>query len=217
MLICLTGVGTRALLALARETGQHESLSRALQQMIVVARGPKPVAALKEAQVRIDVIPSVPTSEGILSAIEGRPLTGMQVAVQLYGEENPLLVDGLKARGATVHEIPLYEWALPLDQEPMTHLIHELLAGKIDVLAFTSSPQIRHLFEVAQRMNVLDRFVTALRDKVTLAVVGPVCEAVLVERGIHPVIQPEKPTMGALVHAIAESIAQEENQNVPGS
>ena len=83
MLICLTGVGTRALLALAQDGGKRDVLIQALQQMFVVARGPKPVAALREAGVRIDLVPSVPTSEGILSALEGQPLAGKQVAVQL--------------------------------------------------------------------------------------------------------------------------------------
>ncbi len=135
------------------------------------------------------------------------------MAVQLYGEENPFLVEGLRARGATVLEIPLYEWALPEDQEPLVRFIQDVIAGRIDVVAFTSSPQIKHLFVVADRLRLRDELITALRQKVTVAVVGPVCEAALAEHGIVPRVQPDKGTMGALVHAIAEYLTREEDHH----
>jgi len=207
VIVFLTGVGTRAFFGLAGEAGRREALLGALQGMIVVARGPKPIAALREAGVRIDLVPKEPTSEGLLRELTGRELGGKGVAVQLYGEENPFLVEGLRGRGATVLEIPLYEWAFPEDQGPLIRLVHDLIDGRIDVVAFTSSPQIRHLFAVAERLGLREPLALALRDGVTVAVVGPVCEAALAERGIVPRIQPEKGTMGALVHAIADHLA----------
>ena len=209
VIIFLTGVGTRAFLALAAEAGKREALLKALQGMFVAARGPKPVAVLREAGVRIDLVPKEPTSEGLRSELAGQDLHGKVVAVQLYGEENPFLVEGLRARGATVLEIPLYKWALPEDQEPLVRLIQDLIAGRIDVVAFTSSPQIKHLFAVAERLGLRDPLVRALRDNVTVAVVGPVCEAALAEHGIVARVQPDKGTMGALVHAIAEYLSTE--------
>jgi len=205
-IVFLTGVGARAFLSLAQEAGQREALLTALDGMFVAVRGPKPTAVLREARVRIDIVPSEPTSGGLLATLTTRELRGQTVAVQLYGEDNPVLVDGLQARGATVLEIPLYEWAIPEDQEPLVRLISDLTGGAIDVVAFTSSPQITHVFRVAERLNLRDPLVEALRDRVTVAVVGPVCRASLVERGIVPRIQPEKGTMGALVHAIAEHL-----------
>ncbi len=204
----LTGVGSRALFALAGEAGKREALLKALQGMFVAARGPKPIAVLREAGVRIDLVPKEPTSEGLLSELPDKHLRGHVVAVQLYGEENPFLVEGLRGRGATVLEIPLYEWALPEDQEPLVRLIQELIAGRIDVVAFTSSPQIKHLFAVATRLRLRDELITALREKVTVAVVGPVSKAALAEHGIVPRVQPEKGTMGALVHAIADDLGR---------
>jgi uroporphyrinogen-III synthase len=213
VIIFLTGVGTRAFLGLAGEAGKREALLKALQGMFVAARGPKPIAALREAEVRIDLVPKEPTSEGLLSELAEHDLRGKVMAVQLYGEENPFLVEGLTARGATVLEIPLYEWALPEDQEPLVRLIQDLVGGRLDVVAFTSSPQIKHLFAVAQRLRLRDQLVGALRDKVTVAVVGPVCEAALAEHGISPRIQPEKGTMGALVHAVADYLTLQEEPN----
>ena len=204
MIIFLTGVGTRAFLALAGEKGKRDALLTALEKMVVAARGPKPAAALRDAGVRLDLAPKEPTSEGLLRALAERDLGGKLVAVQLYGEDNPVLVEGLRARGATVLDIPLYEWALPEDQGPLIRLVRDLLDGRIDVLAFTSSPQITHLFAVAEQLGLRAELAGALRDKAVVAVIGPVCRATLAEQGIVPRIQPDKGTMGALVHAIAE-------------
>lgn len=206
VIIFLTGVGSRAFFGLAADAGKRETLLKALQGMFVAARGPKPIAVLREAGVRIDLVPKEPTSEGLLSALADQELRGKVVAVQLYGEENPFLVEGLRARGATVLEIPLYEWALPEDQELLVRLIHDLIGGRIDVVAFTSSPQIKHLFAVAERLGLGDQLAGAIRDKVTVAVIGPVSRAALAEHGIVPQIEPEKGTMGALVHAIAANL-----------
>jgi len=207
-IIFLTGVGARAFLSLALEAGKRDALLAALQDMFVAVRGPKPTAVLREAEVRIDLTPAEPTSEGLLNALarRGYDVGGKVVAVQLYGEENPFLVEGLGARGATLLEIPLYEWALPEDQEPLVRLVHDLVGGRIDVVAFTSSPQIKHVFTVADRLGLRGGLVAALRDKVIVAVIGPVARAALGEYGVVPRIEPEKGTMGALLHAIAADL-----------
>lgn len=210
VIIFLTGVGTRAFFGLATEAGKREALFTALQGMFVAARGPKPIAVLREAGVRIDLVPKEPTSEGLLRELANHELRGKLVAVQLYGEENPFLVEGLRARGATVLEIPLYEWALPEDQEPLVRLIHDLIQHRIDVLAITSAPQVKHLFAVAERLGLGEGLRTVLRESVVVAAQGPVSEAALAEHGVTPRIRSEKPTMGALVHTIAEYLATAE-------
>ena len=48
MVIFLTGVGTRSLAAIAEAMISRDQFAAALQRVRVVARGPKPTAALKE-------------------------------------------------------------------------------------------------------------------------------------------------------------------------
>jgi uroporphyrinogen-III synthase len=208
VVIFLTGVGARAFLELGKRHGRDESLAAALARSLVVARGPKPVAALRDAGIRVHVVPSAPTSEGVLAALASHPLDGKVVAVQLYGDDNPLLVTSLTARGATVLDVPLYEWALPQDQEPLERLVTALVSGEVHVLAFTSSPQVKHLFVVAQRLGLGDVLAPALRERVLVASIGPVCAAELAAHGVVPAIQPEKGTMGALVHEIAAHLSR---------
>jgi uroporphyrinogen-III synthase len=207
--IFLTGVGTRALFDLAAERGRRETLLAALGRALVVARGPKPVAVLREAGVRVDIVPREPTSAGVLEALTEQDLRGKMVAVQLYGDENPGLVRGLEARGATVLEIPLYEWTLPEDQAPLVRLIDALTAGRVDVIAFTSRPQVENLFAVAERRGLAEPLAAVLRERILVAAIGPVCEAALRERGVVPQVRPDKGTMGALVHAIADHLARQ--------
>ena len=206
-IVFLTGVGTRAFFDLAAVAGARDRLLAALTTMLIAARGPKPLAVLRQAGVRVDMIPSEPTSEGLLYALGSHRLEGKAVAVQLYGDDNPLLVDGLAAMGARVFELPLYEWALPDDLEPLHRLIRDLVVGRVDVIAFTSSPQVRHLFAVARSQAQGDALQEALCQRVIVASIGPVCDAALAAEGVTPAVRAPKGTMGALVHAIADHFA----------
>ena len=207
-ILFLTGVGTRAFLDLATERGRRDDLARALHGMLVGARGPKPVAVLRAAAIRIDLIPGEPTSEALLDELRiSRELRGTTIAVQLFGDDRAL-VERLASLGAEPLPIPLYEWALPEDQAPLVRLIGDLTRGAIDVIAFTSSPQVTHLFAFAERLGAGTELARALRDTVTVAAVGPVCAATLKARGILAAIRPAKGTMGALVHAIGEHLAR---------
>lgn len=207
VVVFLTGVGTTALFDLAATRGLREPLLRALAGTVVAARGPKPSTVLRAAGVRLDVTPGDPTSDAVLAALVARGLRGRTVAVQLYGDEATVLTDGLTAHGANVLEIPLYEWALPEDIAPLERLVADVCAGRVDVVAFTSSPQIRHVFTVAERLGRSVELAHALDHVVTTAVVGPLCAASLAERGVKAAIHAPKGTMGALVHSIAEALS----------
>lgn len=202
----LTGVGARAFLDLAEARGVRSALLRALDAALVAVRGPKPTAVLRAAGTRIDVSPAAPTSESLLDALAAHDLRGALVAVQLYGDDSTPLTDGLVALGVRVLEIPLYEWALPGDEAPLERLVDDVCGQRIDVVAFTSSPQVRHVFAVAERLGRADELARALNGAVATATIGPVCTASLAAYGVTPRIHAPKGTMGALVHAIAEAI-----------
>jgi uroporphyrinogen-III synthase len=53
------------------------------------------------------------------------------------------------AFGADLLNVPVYQWALPEDLQPMRDCVSALVAGKIDVVLFMTAVQIIHLFEVA--------------------------------------------------------------------
>src|SRR5688572_7213781 len=91
LLILLTGVGTIALFNLLKSRYPWSSIVAALKQTAIVARGPKPVAALKTFGLQPTLtVPEPNTWIDIISTLdEYRPVKGLRVAVQEYGASNP--------------------------------------------------------------------------------------------------------------------------------
>ena len=205
VVIFLTGVGARALLEAASSLGRLEAVLTALKGMTVVARGPKPVALLKQYQVRIDLVPPEPnTSHELLEMLRPLGLAGKTVAMQHYGRPNMFLRNALWAEGASVLEVFLYRWELPDDRAPLIKFISDVKGGTIDVVAGTSQMQIHNLFKLAQHFDQEGALRKALNDAVAVAAVGPVCAQAWHDWGIKVDIVPEHPKMGHLVLAIAE-------------
>ena len=121
LLILLTGVGTTALFDLLKTRYPWPSIVAALKQTALVARGPKPVAALKAFGLQPTLtVPEPNTWVDLISTLdEYRPVKGLRVAVQEYGVSNPDLLEALKQRGAQVFQVPIYRWALPEDLGPL--------------------------------------------------------------------------------------------------
>src|SRR5437870_2924188 len=83
MMILLTGVGTRALAKLLATRHPSERFPEALRKLTTVARGPKPVAALREMDVPVALAAPEPnTWKEVLAVTEGRP--ERSIAVQEY-------------------------------------------------------------------------------------------------------------------------------------
>src|SRR5262249_34150188 len=125
LVVFLTGVGTRFLAEAISTVLPKEELAAALKSIVTVARGPKPVAALREIGLAPTLtVPEPNTWRELLAALDAAgDLRGKRVAVQEYGAENPDLVAGLAERGAEVIRIPVYKWALPSDLGPLRDAI----------------------------------------------------------------------------------------------
>src|SRR6266568_712839 len=113
IVIFLTGVGTRALVSAVEQVCSREDFVSALARTSVVARGPKPLAVLREMQVPVWIaVPEPNTWREVLGAMDARagerPLRGARVAVQEYGVSSVELLEGLEARGAEVSRVPVY-------------------------------------------------------------------------------------------------------------
>jgi uroporphyrinogen-III synthase len=209
LVVLLTGVGTRALIATIEQVrGSRDTFIDALRRTRIAARGPKPVAALRDVQVPVWVTAPEPnTWREILSALDGRAgelsLKGLKVAVQEYGVSNPGLLAGLRDRGAAVTAVPVYQWALPEDLEPLRAACRALVDGRIDVVLFTTATQAVHLLNVAETMGLGEAVVDGLR-KCVVASIGPTTSEELRERGAHPDMEASHPKMGFLVREAAE-------------
>ena len=205
--IFLTGVGTRILFGAVEAKHPRERLVEALAQVLVVARGPKPVAALREFGVPVGVIvPEPNTWRDILKSLDQHqpplPLQGMRIAVQEYGVSNREFIGSLEARGAVVTPVPAYQWALPEDVAPLRRAIEEIVQGRIDVLLVTSATQIHNLMQVAAESGVAEQVREGLRRAV-IASIGPIATEALQSFGLTPDFEPSHPKMGQLVFEVA--------------
>ncbi len=211
MVIFLTGVGARTLLGVVETTYKRDDYVAALKRVKVVARGPKPVAALRELDVTPAVtVPEPNTWHEILRALDDAgnsshefQLRGARVAVQEYGVSNPELLAGLQERGAHVTRIPVYQWALPDDLAPLQNAIRAIAEGNVDAVLFTTSVQAVHLFQIAAKMNLEEAMRLGL-SRTVVASIGPTTSEELQRRGIRADLEPSHPKMGFLVKETAE-------------
>ncbi len=204
VMIFLTGVGARFLIAEAEAMGMKDDFLKALGKLTIVVRGPKPVAAMRQFGVRVDVVPENPTTEGVIETLRSRDLQGRRVGVQLYGTPNPQLVSALESKGAGVSPVQVYAYGAAADSSAVNALISRILDARIQVIAFTSAPQVKMLFDFATQLGLAAPLESALKNTVTIASIGEVTSRALAERNLVAKIIPPQSKMGALAQAVAE-------------
>ncbi len=209
LMIFLTGVGTRALNKVLSSRYPEEQFAEALRKIMVAARGPKPLAALRELRVPVTVTAPEPnTWRELLVALEGQPECGnaRRIAVQEYGKPNVELMEALRARGAVVTPVRVYQWDLPEDLAPLREAVHRIAEGRADVAMFTTSIQMLHLFRIAAEEQIAEPMLQALR-RMLIASIGPTTTETLEEFGLTPDITPSHPKMGFLVKETSDQAA----------
>jgi uroporphyrinogen-III synthase len=200
VVVLMTGVGLRTLVETVAPEWPRDRLAKALARTTVVARGPKPAAALRELGLAPHVtVPEPNTWREILAVFDAAlPVAGKRVAVQEYGVSNADFTAAIEKRGAEVVRVPVYRWALPEDVGPLRAALHEICEGTVDVALFTSATQVYHLFQLAGTEGVSDRLRAAF-GRVLIGSIGPVCSEALREHGLSPDLEPEHSKMGYLV------------------
>lgn len=212
LIVLLTGVGTRALLELVDKVrGQRDAFVAALGRIKIAARGPKPTAALREIGLTPWLqAPEPNTWRELVAALDQRseemPLRARRVAVQEYGAPNPELLQALDERGALVTRVPIYQWALPEDVEPLRQACRTLVDAGVDVVLLTTATQVTHLLQVAAQMGLADG-VRAGLARAMVASIGPTTSETLRAEGIAIDMEPSHPKMGFLVREAAEKAA----------
>lgn len=208
--ILLTGEGLRRLLGFAERAGMRDEVIRALGGVRKTTRGPKPARALRDIELRSDLAAETPTTEGVIAALRPLALAGRRVGVQLYGADpNRALVDFLEDAGATVLTVAPYVYASAADDARVVELIRRLAAGEIDVIAFTSSPQVGRLWDVAARAGLEETLQQGL-GRTHIAAVGPLVADALRAKGAAVAMMPSesffmKPLVNEIVARLKEA------------
>jgi uroporphyrinogen-III synthase len=202
MAICLTGVGMRQWDRLVVPRIGEAAWRAALGRLTLVARGPKPVAALREMGLQAAVVAAAPnTWREVVAAVEGR--AEKRIVVQEYGRSNVEMLAALRDRGAEVTPVRVYGWDLPEDLEPLKEAARRLAAREFDVALFTTAVQIVHLAQVAREMGMEAAALDGLR-RCRVCSIGPSTTELLEEYGVPVAMEPSQAKMGLLVREAAE-------------
>jgi len=207
ILILMTGIGTTTLFEILRSHHPMPSIMEGLNRTAIVARGPKPVAALKA----LGIIPTLTVpepntwTEVVATLDEYRPVRGLRVAVQEYGVSNPDLLNAMRQRGAEVFPVPIYRWALPEDKGPLKQVLGGIMAGGIEVMLITNAAQIDHVMQLLEEEDATAQFKLACK-KMVVASIGPTASERLRHHGLTIDFEPSHPKMGILVKEISEQI-----------
>ncbi|HWB51653.1 MAG TPA: uroporphyrinogen-III synthase [Stellaceae bacterium] len=205
-LILFTGEGLRRLGKLAEAQGLAAPFTAALARVRKITRGPKPARRLRELGLKPDLPVGPPTTAGIIAALSGEDLRSRRIGVQFYPEAPPDLGDFLTAAGAVVDPVLPYAYASAADEERVAAVIRAMAAGEVDLIAFTSQPQLRRLRAVA-RTRGCEPLLADGFAKTKIAAVGPVVAAAVEAAGATVAIVPAanfhmRPMVNAIVAAL---------------
>jgi uroporphyrinogen III methyltransferase/synthase len=170
------------------------------------AIGPATAAELEEFGYEAALIPDRFQAEGVLDALGAyhdgiQNLDGMRILLPRAQEAREVLPQALAAAGARVDVVPCYKTVrAPIEGD----ILRRLRENSPDLIVFTSSSTIRHLFEIVGRQEA-DR----LLSHAAVAVIGPVTGQTAESFGKRPEIVPRENTVKALIAAIRDYYSKE--------
>jgi uroporphyrinogen III methyltransferase/synthase len=181
-LVCITSPnGARELFGRLFAAGLD---ARALAGRTVAAIGPGTAAALREHGIAPDVVPGRSVAEGLVEALADVTVTRALVVRGREGRD--VLPDALRARGASVDVLVLYETRA----EPLDPAVARAAAGA-DYVTFTSASTVRFFLAA-----------TGSLPGARLASIGPATSAALRAAGLEPDLEADPHTPDGLVAAL---------------
>jgi uroporphyrinogen III methyltransferase/synthase len=187
-LVCLTSPnGVRELFSRLAAAGLD---ARVLHGVRVAAIGPGTARALREHGIVADVVPERFVAEGLVEALEGVPVRRALVARAREARE--VLPDALRARGADVDVLALYETVA--EKPPARDLAR---ARAADYVTFTSSSTVRFFLEAVGDVGAEQRLVS----------IGPVTSEALRAHGLVPHVEATRHDIDGLVEALVADAA----------
>jgi len=202
VVVLLTGVGCQTLFDILETRFSREAIKKALENTILVVRGPKPAGVVKSLGLHPHIqVPEPNTWKDILHALDisyPEGLTGMRVAVQEYGVSNPELLDGLSQRGAQVTPVQVYRWTMPDDLHPLQQLVDQILNEEVPVLLITNAVQVDHMMKVLEDRSKINQLQPVLAHMM-VASIGQLASERLRHHGFPVDLEPSHPKMGILV------------------
>ena len=202
--ILMSTNGVKYLFSAADEIKQIKQLHEGLKKSFVIAVGPKTAEAMKEYQVRVDMVPQKYSSDGLLEALQGMDIKGKNIRIPRTSNATPTLTNQLREMGANVEEIYVYESGLPVDEALKTKFYSDLTGGHINALLFGSGLSAKNIFKMLTEKAFMEQLRKVLAEKVTVVAIGPTTAEALRELNVKVDVVPADYLFDKALDALAD-------------
>jgi len=188
-LVCLTSAaGVRALFERLRASGLD---ARALAGARVAAIGSGTAGALADRGIAADVVPARAVAEGLLEELADLDPPVRRALLARAREGRDVLPEGLRARGAEVDVLALYE---TVAESPPAHVMREALGA--DYIIFTSASTVRSFLGAAAAGGA------ELSPDTRIVSIGPITSDALRAQGRQPQVEAARHDVEGILQAL---------------
>ena len=166
----------------------------------VAGIGPATAQRIREAGLRVDVVPEEFRAEALLESVSGASLAGKRVLIPRARAAREILPEKLREAGAEVVVAPAYESVPSL--EGREELAKKLEASRIDCVTFTASSTVEN-FVWAFGVEEAARLLGGTR----VACIGPITAETARRSGIRVDMEAREYTIPGLIEAVVDSFA----------
>jgi len=174
--------------------------AEAMRSKLVYVVGEKTAEAVRNHGLTVTLMPDKFTAMELAKLIDHRDLTGKTFLFPRGNLGKDILQDTLRLMGANVDAVVVYETRKPPDEQ-LRELRATLLAGKADVLTFTSPSTFSNFAELFSKEE-LDR----LLGGALIAAIGPVTANAIEAAGFEADCVSQASTVESLIDAICEKL-----------
>jgi len=167
----------------------------------VCAIGEATAESLRQHDYPVDRVPAEFSSAGLVEELED-DVDGARVEVARSDHGSAVLLTGLEAAGAYVHETVLYRLDRPTDAGESAVLAAK---GELEGAIFTSSLTVRNFLDAAEERGVRAAALDGLNDAVVGVIGDPTAETAE-EVGISVDVIPETADFETLAEAVAARV-----------
>jgi uroporphyrinogen III methyltransferase/synthase len=161
-------------------------------QQTFVAIGPATAHALEGIGIRADVVPERFVGEAVLEALADTPVEGKRVLIARAKHARPVIADGLRARGAIVDDVALYD---TVAVRPPDSVVEAALDA--DIITFTSSSTVTNTLAVLD-----DQQRARLIAGPKVASIGPITSGTARDAGLEVAVEADQSDIPGLIDAV---------------
>jgi uroporphyrinogen-III synthase len=202
--ILMSTNGVKYLFEDADELKLTSQLQKGLDKAFVIAIGPRTAEALKEKSIRVDMVPTKYSSEGLIESFHDKQLSGKKIRIPRTSNATPTLTEKLKEMDADVEEIYVYESGLPVDEKLKAKFYEDLTSGRIDAIVFGSGLSAKNIFKMLTEKASMEKLRSIIEEKVTTVAIGPTTAEALKDMDIKVNVIPQDYLFENALAALAE-------------